>query len=75
MVQISYQWSRDGVVLTSNERVQYLMDGINFTDSQGGMYRNDSGIYKLNILNIAGSAVTYLTLDVQCKCMVSELCS
>jgi len=66
-VRIIYEWSRDGVVLTSNERVRYLMGGINFTDSQGGMYRNDSGIYKLNISNIAGSTVTYLTLDVQCK--------
>jgi len=54
-------------VLISNERVQYLIDGINFTESEGGMYRNDSGIYRLEISNIAGSAVTYLTLDVQCK--------
>ena len=74
-MQISYQWTRNGVVLISNERVQYLMDGINFTDSEGGMYRNDSGIYRLKISNIAGSAVTYLTLDVQCECTVLVMCS
>ena len=66
-VEINYEWTRNGVVLSPNDRVQYLINGINFTDGQGGMYRNDSGIYRLNISNIAGSTVTYLTLDVQCK--------
>ncbi|XP_065886029.1 netrin receptor DCC-like isoform X2 [Dysidea avara] len=64
-VEINYEWTRNGVVLSPNDRVQYLINGINFTDGQGGMYRNDSGIYRLNISNIAGSTVTYLTLDVQ----------
>jgi len=72
LVQLSYQWIRNGVVLMSDERVQYLMTGINFTDGQGGMYRNDSGIYQLTITNIAGSAVTYLTLDVQCESVISS---
>ena len=69
-LQLSYEWTRNGAVLLSNGRVQYLINGINFTDGQGGMYRNDSGVYKLTISNVAGSSVTYLTLDVQCECMV-----
>lgn len=66
-VDVYYMWSRDGVVLISTKRVQYLMTGISFTDGQGGMYRNDSGMYQLIISNIAGTAETYFTLDVQCK--------
>ena len=72
LVQISYKWTRNEVVLISNERVQYLMNGINFTDGQGGMNCGDSGIYKLMISNIAGSAVTYLMLDVQSELVSSR---
>lgn len=59
-VEIMYEWSRDRVVLKSYERVQYLLDRKNYTKGQVGMHCTDSGIYKLNISNIAGSTVTYL---------------
>lgn len=66
---LTYTWTRNGIQLTSTPRVKYQLRGINFTDGEGGMNRNDLGVYKLAISNFAGHAVTYLTLDVQCECM------
>lgn len=55
--------------MESDSRIDFMLRGINFTDGGGGMKRSDAGIYRLNITNFGGYAVTYLTLDVQCKCM------
>lgn len=48
----------------------YLLDGVNYTKGQGGMYHNHPGIYKLNISNIAVSTVTiqYWILSVSRYC-------
>ena len=56
--------------VTSNSRVRFQLRGINFTDGGGGMKRGDLGVYRLNISNFAGYAVTYLTLNVQCECII-----
>ena len=54
--------------MTSDSRVMFQLRGMNFTDGGGGMKRSDLGMYRLNISNFAGYAVTYLTLNVQCEC-------
>ena len=64
---LDYTWTRNGVPLESDSRVVFMLTGINFTDGGGGMKRSDLGVYRLNISNFGGYAVTYLTLDVQCE--------
>ena len=65
----SYTWTKDGIPLQSNSRVNFSLKGIYFITRRGGMKRSDSGVYQLNVSNIFGFTVTYLTLDVQCECM------
>ena len=64
---LSYTWTRNGMPVTSDSRVTFQLRGINFTVGGGGMRRSDLGVYRLNISNFAGYAVTYLTLNVQCE--------
>ena len=64
---LSYTWTRNGLPVTNTSRVSFQLRGINFTNGEGGMQRSDSGVYALNISNLAGYAVTYLTLNVQCE--------
>ena len=65
----SYNWTKDGIPLQSNSRVEFHLRGIDFVTGRGGMKRSDSGVYRLNVSNIFGFTVTYLILDVQCEGM------
>ena len=65
----NYTWTKNGIPLESNSRVEFLLKEIMFVDGRGGMKRSDSGVYRLNVSNVLSYAVTYLTLDVQCECI------
>ena len=65
----NFTWTKNGIPLESNSRVEFLLRGINFINGRGGMKRGDSGVYRLHVSNALSYAVTYLTLDVRCECI------
>ena len=57
------QWIFNGQLLPSTDRITLGLYNISFTSVE----RTEAGVYELNVSNDAGSAISNLTLDVQCE--------